>query len=152
MPTTDVRCFPDSVQLLLWSSNGLGLMLQRWAEHDATPGCPCSLVSKEHAGPIQEEQCRKNQIIYVHPLNLTLGRKQLPTPTLYQSWDLGCLNFTVTKETGAHSVATFYDPEPSPSISDLGADDSGGVRASQSPGRWWLRAMPSPLTLLVPST
>lgn len=117
MPTTDVWCFPDSVQLLLWSSNGLGLMLQRWAEHDATPGCLCSLVSKEHAGPIEEEQCRKNQTIYVHPLNLTLGRKQLPTPTLYQSWDLGCLNFTVTKETGAHSVATFYDPEPSPSMS-----------------------------------
>lgn len=112
MPSRDVRCFPDSVQLLLWSSSGLGLMLQRWAEHNAAPGSLYSLVSKEHAGPIAE----KNQIIYVYPLNLTLGRKQLPTPTLYHSWDLGCLN-VLTKETGAHSVATFYDPEPSPSIS-----------------------------------
>ena len=117
MPTTDVRCFPDSVQLMLWSSSGLGLMLQRWAEHDTAPGCPCSLVSKEHAGPIQEEQCRKNQIIYVYPLDLTLGRQQLPTPILHQSWGLGCLNFIVTKETGTNSVASFYDPEPSPSIS-----------------------------------
>ena len=47
---------------------------------------------------------------------LDSGQKAAPTPTLYHSWDLGCLN-VLTKETGAHSVATFYDPEPSPSIS-----------------------------------
>ena len=40
-----------------------------------------------------------------------------PGPILHQSWGLGCLNFIVTKETGTNSVASFYDPEPSPSIS-----------------------------------
>lgn len=48
---------------------------------------------------------------------LDSGQRTAPHPTLYQSWGLGCLNFTVTKETGTHSVASFYDPEPGPSTS-----------------------------------
>ena len=95
-------------------------VVQQWARADAaemgrTQCCPRKSIQPGLKGTCWTH-CRQNQIIYVYPLNLTLGRKQLPTPTLYHSWDLGCLN-VLTKETGAHSVATFYDPEPSPSIS-----------------------------------
>ena len=50
-----------------------------------------------------------------------------------------CLQGTVT------DINSFH-------LSDLGADGSGRVRASQSPDSPWLTAVPSPSTCLVPST